>query len=66
MVEMKQVVSGYWSSGRHWQTFSGKPATDSYRDAWYVGFTPDIVTAVWVGTTTTPLVKGLTGGRYPL
>lgn len=24
--------------------------TDNYRDAWFVGFTPDLVVAVWVGT----------------
>ena len=23
--------------------------TENYGDAWFVGFTPDIVTAVWVG-----------------
>ncbi|MFO8239390.1 MAG: PBP1A family penicillin-binding protein [Dissulfuribacterales bacterium] len=23
--------------------------TDNYRDAWFIGFTPEIVTAVWVG-----------------
>jgi len=33
----------------------GRPAagktgtTSSFRDAWFVGFTPDLVTAVWLG-----------------
>jgi penicillin-binding protein 2D len=23
--------------------------TDDYRDAWFIGFTPDVVTGVWIG-----------------
>ena len=32
------------------KTVSGKTGTtNSYRDAWFVGFTPEVVTGVWVG-----------------
>ncbi len=49
----------------------GKPAagktgtTDDYRDAYFVGYTPDIVTGVWVGDDNNKQMKGLTGGTVP-
>lgn len=36
--------------------------TDGYRDAWFVGFTPDLVVAVWVGTDRGDGI-GLSGSR---
>lgn len=37
--------------------------TDDYRDAWFVGFTPQIITGVWVGyDKPRPGGKGFTGG----
>lgn len=37
--------------------------TDDYRDAWFVGYTPQIVTGVWVGyDKPRPGGKGFTGG----
>jgi membrane peptidoglycan carboxypeptidase len=40
--------------------------TDANRDAWMVGYTPSLATAVWVGTTegTKPLVKASGGAVY--
>jgi membrane peptidoglycan carboxypeptidase len=55
------------------RTVAGKTGTtENYGDAWFVGFTPDIVTAVWVGYPD-KLVPMLTqfhggpvvGGSYP-
>jgi len=55
----------------------GRPAagktgtTQKYRDAWFVGYTPDLVTAVWVGHTEGQIemldVHGrkVTGGSFP-
>jgi 1A family penicillin-binding protein len=45
--------------------------TNDYRDAWFVGFTPELVTAVWVGFDDNRIMKdkwgvGLTGGRAAL
>lgn len=38
--------------------------TDNYRDAWFIGFTPEIVTAVWVGREDKKSLGELeTGGR---
>ncbi|HEY4253319.1 MAG TPA: PBP1A family penicillin-binding protein [Roseomonas sp.] len=40
--------------------------TDDYRDNWFVGFTPDIVIAVWVGfDEPRSLGSGETGGNVP-
>jgi membrane carboxypeptidase/penicillin-binding protein len=37
--------------------------TDDYRDAWFVGYTPQIITGVWVGyDKPRPGGKGFTGG----
>jgi len=39
--------------------------TNDYRDAWFVGFVPDMVTSVWVGSDDfTPMAK-VTGGTIP-
>lgn len=49
----------------------GRPAaaktgtTDDYKDAWFVGFTPDIAAGVWVGNDDNTKMKGLTGGTVP-
>jgi penicillin-binding protein 1A len=43
---------------------AGKTGTTSdHRDAWFVGFSPQICTAVWIGNDTpTPMYGGATGG----
>lgn len=55
----------------------GRPAagktgtTQKYRDAWFVGYTPDIATAVWVGypdsqrEMTSVHGRAVTGGSFP-
>jgi penicillin-binding protein 1A len=45
---------------------AGKTGTsDDYRDAWFVGFTPDVVTGVWVGNDDNTPMPGMTGGSLP-
>jgi len=39
--------------------------TQDYRDAWFIGFTPDLVTGVWVGNDDDTPMKKVTGGRIP-
>ena len=39
--------------------------TDDYKDAYFVGYTPDIVTGVWVGDDNNKQMHGLTGGTIP-
>lgn len=50
----------------------GRPAagktgtTDNYVDAWFVGFTPDISTAVWVGDDNNRTLDNMSGSGTPL
>jgi penicillin-binding protein 1A len=39
--------------------------TSSYRDAWFVGFTPDLVTAVWIGNDNYTRMNESYGGNIP-
>jgi penicillin-binding protein 1A len=39
--------------------------TQNSQDAWFVGFTTDYVTAVWVGNDDNSPTKGVTGGTLP-
>ena len=49
----------------------GKPAagktgtTDDSKDAYFIGFTPDVVTGVWVGNDDNSQMGGVTGGTIP-
>ncbi len=36
--------------------------TQEHRDAWFVGFTPDIVVGVWVGNDDNKPTNNVTGG----
>ena len=58
-------LSGYPVAGK-------TGTTENYGDAWFVGYTPDIVTAVWVGypDTLRPMLseyhgRPVAGGTYP-
>ncbi len=39
--------------------------TQDFRDAWFVGFTPDLVTGVWLGNDRGASMKHATGGGLP-
>ena len=44
----------------------GKTGTSAdYRDAWFIGFTPELVTGVWVGNDDSTPMKRVTGGNMP-
>ncbi|WP_303816719.1 transglycosylase domain-containing protein [Acidaminococcus timonensis] len=45
---------------------AGKTGTTSdYHDAWFVGFTPDLACAVWIGDDNNDSLGGMTGGGEP-
>ncbi|MBR4643011.1 MAG: PBP1A family penicillin-binding protein [Selenomonadaceae bacterium] len=45
---------------------AGKTGTTSdYHDAWFVGYTPDLVTSVWLGCDDNSELEGITGGDLP-
>ncbi|MFO0048338.1 MAG: transglycosylase domain-containing protein [Pseudanabaena sp.] len=51
------------SDGR---TVAGKTGTTSdFRDAWFVGYTPQLSVAIWIGNDDySPMANGVTGGVY--
>ncbi|MCK4309627.1 MAG: hypothetical protein KAW42_06605, partial [Candidatus Atribacteria bacterium] len=62
---MEEVIK----RGTGWNAKIGRPAagktgtTDNFVDAWFIGFTPDLVTAVYVGNDDRkPLGNKMTGG----
>ncbi len=45
---------------------AGKTGTASaYKDAWFIGYTPALVTGVWVGNDDASSMKNVTGGSIP-
>jgi penicillin-binding protein 1A len=55
-----------------WSVAGKTGTTENYGDAWFVGFTPDVVTAVWVGypDQLRPMLseyhgRAVAGGTYP-
>src|SRR5690606_28727622 len=58
-----------WGTGR--SADIGRPAagktgtSQDFRDAWFVGYTPELVTGVWVGNDDSTPMKGVTGGSMP-
>jgi len=45
---------------------AGKTGTSQdFRDAWFIGYTPDLVAGVWVGNDDNKPMRGVTGGALP-
>jgi len=71
------ILKGVITKGTGKAANIGRPAagktgtTQEYRDAWFVGYTPDIATAVWVGYPDSQREmksvhgKAVTGGSFP-
>jgi penicillin-binding protein 1A len=68
---LNDVLQGVIVRGTARTAAIGRPAagktgtTDSQRDVWFVGYVPQLATAVWVGNDNyRPLRSGATGGTY--
>ena len=48
-----------------WQIAGKSGTTNSSRDAWFIGFTGDYVTGVWMGYDNNQPLSGVTGGGLP-
>lgn len=68
---MTHLMEGVVEEGTGWRAkalnrpSAGKTGTtDEYRDAWYIGYTPDLIAGVWVGNDDfTSLGRGEAGAR---
>nr|WP_228037500.1 penicillin-binding protein 1A [Nodosilinea sp. LEGE 06152] len=68
---LTDVLQGVIARGTGTAAQIGRPAagktgtTDSQRDVWFVGYVPQLSTAVWIGNDNyTPMRSGTTGGTY--
>ena len=48
-----------------WQVAAKTGTTQAARDAWFIGFTADYVTGVWMGYDDNSPLRGVTGGGLP-
>lgn len=63
---MNVVTSGTARAAQIGRPVAGKTGTTSdYRDAWFMGYTPDVITGVWVGNDDNSAMKKVTGGMMP-
>ncbi|HEY1750417.1 MAG TPA: PBP1A family penicillin-binding protein [Caulobacteraceae bacterium] len=68
MVDMLKGVVAYGTGAgaNIGRPAAGKTGTSQdWRDAWFVGFTPDVLTAVWVGNDDGAPMAKVTGGELP-
>ena len=68
---LTDMLKGVIARGTGTRANIGRPAagktgtTSDYKDAWFVGYTPDLVAAVWIGNDDNTVMNGMTGGREP-
>ncbi|MBP2643066.1 MAG: penicillin-binding protein, family [Firmicutes bacterium] len=68
---LNDMMQGVLTRGTGTGAQIGRPAagktgtTNDYKDAWFVGFTPDLVAAVWMGFDNEGYLPGITGGSIP-
>jgi len=69
---LSDVINSGTATSARWRGFlppaGGKTGTtDSYTDGWFIGFTPEIVTGVWVGfDAAVPIGEKMEGARVAL
>ena len=69
--EMVKLMQGVIDKGTGRKAALGRPAagktgtSQDYRDAWFVGFTPDYVAGVWMGDDRGAPMKHMAGGDLP-
>jgi len=68
---LTDMMRGVMTNGTGAGANIGRPAagktgtTSDYKDAWFVGFTPDLVAAIWMGNDSGGNLDGITGGDLP-
>ena len=62
----KVISQGTGKAANIWRFSAGKTGTSQdYRDAWFAGFTDDLICVVWVGNDDNSPMKGISGGNLP-
>ncbi|SDE60682.1 transglycosylase domain-containing protein [Sporomusa acidovorans] len=68
---LTDMLKGVMTRGTGTGAYFGRPAagktgtTSDNKDAWFVGFTPDLVAAVWLGCDNPEYLHGITGATVP-
>jgi penicillin-binding protein 1A len=64
---MSEVIkSGTGRRARLGRPAYGKTGTSQgFRDAWFIGYTPQVITGVWIGNDNDSPMKNVTGGGLP-
>lgn len=68
---MNDLLQGVIAEGTGRGAAIGRPAagktgtTSDYRDAWFIGYTPEMAAGVWVGNDNNAPMKKVTGGMLP-
>ncbi len=71
LAEMDELMQAVIAEGTGKRAALDRPAagktgtTQDYRDAWFIGFTADYVTGVWLGNDDDAPMKRVTGGTLP-
>lgn len=69
--ELTDMLQTVIKSGTGRRADIGRPAagktgtTSDYHDAWFVGYTPDLVAGVWMGNDDNSPMRGVMGGQLP-
>ena len=69
--DMNAMLSEVFKNGTGRGAQIGRPAagktgtSQDFHDAWLIGYTPDIVTGVWMGNDDNSAMNHVTGGRLP-
>jgi penicillin-binding protein 1A len=69
--KMNQMLKGVIDDGTGRAAALPRPAagktgtTQDYRDAWFIGYTADLVAGVWLGNDDNAPMRGVTGGSLP-
>ena len=63
---VEAVESGTGRAARFGRPIAGKTGTSqNFRDAWFLGWSADLVAGVWMGNDDDAAMKGVTGGGLP-
>jgi len=66
LLKVVESPDGTGKGARLKRPAAGKTGTSQgYRDAWFVGYTPNLITGVWMGNDNGRSMKNVTGGTLP-